>query len=759
MNGSDKPDSAKDRYRAIVEDQSEMISRHLPDGTRTFVNASYCKSHGKTKQELLGQSAYSGLSADDLKRLKEIYNSLTVQNPSSEFELSYTGPDGETVWQLWTKRAFFDDDGQANEYQSVGHDITSLKRAETLNARLGRIVDGSLNEIYVFDAQSLRFIQVNHGARANLGYSMAELRDLTPLDIKPEVNSREFAQLLAPLRDGSENKITFETVHQRKDGSTYDVEIHLQLIRSETPEVFVATIQDITERKLAEAAINTSNARFRDLAELGADWFWEIDENLRYSYFSHEIHPITGDQTDQSIGQTRAKLGQGGIEDEVWSQHLETLNAHRPFRNFDYKFVNPEGRIFYLSISGKPTFDEAGNFTGYRGAGTDVTHQTTLEQKLKQSQKMEAVGQLTGGIAHDFNNILGVIQGNLELLKEQIDEIPGVDDSLFDAALKATVRGAELTQNMLAFSRKQDLHPEATNLGAQILNMISILQRTLGEAIAIEVQQDKNLWNCDVDPGQVEAALLNLALNARDAMPGGGTLSIETRNVFLDDEYASAQTELAPGNYIMLAVSDTGAGIFNENLPHVFEPFYTTKEVGKGTGLGLSMVYGFAKQSGGHVTIYSEPGHGTTVKIYLPRSDDQVGETQSNAGEDQKTGDEIILIVEDDPELRTLAVALVSSMGYRIREAKDGPSALANFEKQGAIDLLLTDVVLPGGMNGVELAERITQIQPTAKTLFMSGYTEDAFLGNKLVDKDNLILQKPFRKKDLASRIRQALDS
>ncbi len=253
-----KLDETKRQYQAVVEDQTEMISRHLSDGTRTFVNDSYCTYHGENREQLIGQSVYAELAEDDLKRLKDIYNSLTAEKPSSEYEISFAGPNGEMIWQVWTKRAIFNESGQAIEYQSVGRDVSAHKRTETLNARLGRIVEQSLNEIYVFDAETLYFLQANHGAQANLGYSMAELHELTPLDIKPNITHEMFEQIIGPLRDGTEEKIMFEAVHRRKGGSEYDAEIHLQLIKSETPQVFVAIIKDISEHKRAEELLRSA---------------------------------------------------------------------------------------------------------------------------------------------------------------------------------------------------------------------------------------------------------------------------------------------------------------------------------------------------------------------------------------------------------------------------------------------------------------------------------------------------------------------
>ncbi len=378
------------------------------------------------------------------------------------------------------------------------------------------------------------------------------------------------------------------------------------------------------------------------------------------------------------------------------------------------------------------------------------------ETLLRHAQKMEAVGQLTGGVSHDFNNILGVIQGNAELLAETDEIKSDRTRNMLNSILKVSARGAELTRNLLAFSRKQELNPESVRIDEQVRGTIDILQRTLGENIELSVSTDDDLWNCIVDPGQLDNALLNLAINARDAMKGGGKLTIEIRNAVLDDEYAAAQTELDPGEYVVIAVSDTGSGIVKKDLQRVFEPFFTTKEVGKGTGLGLSMIYGFAKQSGGHVNIYSEMESGTTVRLYLPRSLEGVPFSEIEKGV-AVSGDEIVLIVEDDPDMRTLTVALVSSLGYRVREAKDAAAALVSLEKEGAVNLLLTDVILPGGMNGPQLADVVADKYPYISTLFMSGYTEQAFVGSNLVDRQSMLLQKPFSRSDLSSKIRMAL--
>ncbi len=390
----------------------------------------------------------------------------------------------------------------------------------------------------------------------------------------------------------------------------------------------------------------------------------------------------------------------------------------------------------------------------------DVTRQRETEEKLRQSQKMEAVGQLTGGIAHDFNNLLTIIIGNLEL---ELEAGPG-DQRRIDRirnAMEAAGRGAGLTHRLLAFARQQPLNPKSIDLNQVIGGMRSLLARTLGEQVEIEIVAAGGLWHCVADPSQVESAILNLAINARDAMPEGGRLTIETANARLDEDYAAAHVEVAPGQYVMIAVTDNGTGMTEEVKRKAFDPFFTTKGVGKGSGLGLAMIYGFAKQSGGHIKIYSEAGQGTSVKIYLPRSHagSQVAHAETSDGALQRGQGQVVLVVEDDRNVRRLAVTFLEDLGYRVIEAADGAAALAAAEAHQQVDLLLTDVVLPGGMDGRQLSVALRQKRPVLRLLFMSGYTANAIVHHGRVDPDVQLLQKPFRKRDLARAIRTALES
>jgi len=506
-----------------------------------------------------------------------------------------------------------------------------------------------------------------------------------------------------------------------------------------------------------------------------------IDSVLDYAIF--QLSP-EGIVSSWNPGAERIKGYKG---EEIIGQHFsrfyteEDLTAGVPIRALETatktgKFeaegwrVRKDGSRFWASVVIDRIHNDAGELVGFAKVTRDITERMEaqralqeLQEQLAASQRLEAVGQLSGGIAHDFNNLLMIILGNLEVAKRGVEAMGSGNASILRSLANAT-RGAQrassLTNRLLAFSRRQPLNPRTLDLNKYLPGVADFLQRALGETVAIEVTGAPNLWPIEVDLPQLETCLINLAINARDAMPNGGKLGIDVLNQSLDAQYNRTNPEVPPGQYVLIAVSDTGEGMTPDVLAHAFEPFFTTKEIGRGTGLGLSQVYGFVKQSGGNVKIYSEPGLGTTVKMYFPRfggNDDQLADQsfESLAGD---AAGETVLVVEDDVDLRAYIVESLRTLNYRVIHADDGIAALGFLEQEAIkIDLMLTDVVMPG-MNGRELSRRALDLRPKLKVLFMSGYSRNAVVHQGRVDLDIQLIQKPISLQELTFRIRDALD-
>ena len=506
------------------------------------------------------------------------------------------------------------------------------------------------------------------------------------------------------------------------------------------------TAIEIHEQKQLEYEARQTADRFNTTLESITDAFFTLDHDWRFTFLNR--------QAERLLQRQRADL----LGNCVWDEFPEAVGTvfEQQYKRAVHEGRSVEFRDFYPPLSSWIDVRAYPSSEGLAVYFQDVTDRIALEEQLQKSQRLESVGQLTGGIAHDFNNLLTVILGNAELLSERLAPDPHLQP-LAEMIGSAAQRGAELTQRLLAFARRQALEPEAVEVNQLITTMDGLLRRTLGEHIEIEMVRGAGLWPALVDPAQIESALLNLCLNARDAMVQGGRLTIETTNTHLSPDYANQHSEVVPGQYVMVAVSDTGLGIAPENLERVFEPFFTTKATGKGTGLGLSMVYGFVKQSGGHIKIYSELGQGTTLKMYLPRF---WGDTEPQPPQADRAivgGSELILLVEDEDLVRRYAHDQLVNLGYRVLVATNGPTALILLRQRDDIDLLFTDVVMPGGMSGRELAYLARRFRPELKVLYTSGYTENAIVHHGRLDPGVQLLSKPYSRAELAQKIRAAL--
>ena len=499
-------------------------------------------------------------------------------------------------------------------------------------------------------------------------------------------------------------------------------------------------------------SLETEIVERRRLFASSLDLILIVDREGTVIDISPSAEAILGYRPEEMIGRKGAALLHPGDLERA-HEEMRAARQGRATRNFDCRYVHRDGRIVPLTLSGAWLELEQRYFF----IGRDMTERIALEQELRQSQKLDAIGHLTGGVAHDFNNILTVITGTIEILADAVAHSPqlaAIARMIDDAAW----RGADLIQQLLAFARKQPLQPQSTDVNRLVLDTAKLLRPTLGESVEIKMTLEEDAWPAMIDPSQLGTALINLAVNARDAMPGGGKLILETGNVMLDASFATIRAEeVRPRPYVMIAVTDTGVGIPADIRDRVFEPFFTTKVVGQGTGLGLSMVYGFVKQSGGHIKIDSEEGHGTAFKLYLPRSSESVAPIERPVAAAAEGGEETILVVEDDALVRQYVVAQLESLRYAVLAAASAREALDIVAAGRAFDLLFTDVILGSGFNGPALADEILRMRPGVKVLYTSGYTKDAMATHGRIDPGVALIHKPYRKIELARKIRAVL--
>lgn len=534
-------------------------------------------------------------------------------------------------------------------------------------------------------------------------------------------------------------------------------------LREDAPEEGVIVMHmDVTERKLSEEALRQAEAKYRSIVESLPAIVYLAQPHPPYApiYVSPNVTEF-GYSTDE--WSKRPDMWVSVLHEEDRERILsatEIAMRENLETDLEYRIVGRDGTIHWVHDKGRFVLDENNDQIGWQGVIVDITKTKAMEEQLRQSQKLESVGRLAGGIAHDFNNMLTAINGYSDLTLRRLKPDDPLRQNIGEIK-RAGERSATLTNQLLAFSRKQMLKPEVLYFNRIIADTAMMLQRLIGENIELVTVLNPDAGPIEVDPGQLTQVIMNLAVNARDAMPQGGKLTLETDNIYLDEDYARRHVSVVPGEYVMLAVSDTGNGMDVETQAHIFEPFFTTKAVGKGTGLGLATVYGIVKQSGGNIWVYSEAGHGTTFKIYLPRvASQQVETAESKADLDElPKGAETILLVEDEQMVRSLTCHILELCGYTVLEAQNGIEASAVCEKSECkIDMLMTDVVMPL-MGGRELAERLAQTHPQLRVLFTSGYTDDAIVRHGVIETGTNFIQKPFTPNALAHKVREVLDA
>lgn len=636
-------------------------------------------------------------------------------------------------------------------------------------ARLELLVNGVVDyALYLINPEGL-IVSWNTGAERLKGYSAQEVQGqryetfFTPEDRAAGLPAKILA---AAARDGRHET---EGWRVRKDGSRFWALAVLDAVYGQDGSVigFAKITRDMTERERGRQAILESDGRFRRLVEAVVDYaIFQLDPEGFVVTWNAGAEHIKGYYSSEIVGQHFSRFY---TEDDraagIPAQALKRATAEGRFETEGWR-VRKDGSRFYAMVVIDAIRNELGELVGFAKVTRDISERLeaqkallATQEQLAASQKMEAVGQLSGGIAHDFNNLMMIVIGNLETAQRNSKSIanPKLERALGNA-MRGAQRAAALTSRLLAFSRRQPLDPKPLEVNKFLLGTADFLQRSLGEKVEIQVVGGAGLWRIEADPNHLETAILNLAINARDAMPDGGKITLEATNIFADEYYCRTNPELTPGQYVLICISDEGTGMPADVIERAFEPFFTTKEPGQGTGLGLSQVYGFVKQSGGHVKIYSEVDSGTTVKIYLPRLLQAAHSVDETPDQVVMPGErEVILVVEDSDDLRSYLAEVLIGLDYTVLTAPNGAAALKILQSERHIDLLLTDVVMPG-MSGRDLAGRAQTLRPNIRILYMTGYSRNAVVHQGRLDEGVELLQKPVSQSALARRVRDLLD-
>lgn len=765
-NSAYKIAEADAKFRAIFDHTFQFCGLLDVDGIMLEANQTALDFGGFDRDTVAGKLLWETPwwpDDDAIKsRMKDAIRSAAAGN-FERYEVNAKSGQGDLIPIDFSLKPIMDADGNVINLIAEGRDISERRKAEQAlrrnQAELELIFNGIPMWIFFKDDKNT-ILRLNQSAADSLGKTVEDVEGLNTYDLYPEFAKKYHDDDLAVIRSG-QPKLGIVEEYVTDEGHRGWVRTDkVPYIDPETGNrfVFVAS-SDITSEKVAVEGLRDSETRYRNLYNATPTMLHSVDGDGKLLSVSDYWLERLGYERDEVIGRKSTDFltpeSAARAMKNVMPQQSETGNC----KDIEHQMQTKSGEIVDVLLSAVAEHDPDGNLVSAMAVLTDITDRKIVERQFLQAQKMESVGQLTGGLAHDFNNLLGVVLGNLQLIERSVED----EKSLrrIAAASAAVEKGAELTRRLLAFSRKQKLEAELVDPTPLVAGMSDMLHRVLGEKVSLQCTLADNLPNIRTDAAQLESALLNLAVNARDAMPTGGKLTLETEFIILDDDYVANVDGLAAGAYVMIAVTDTGEGIPADKLEKVFEPFFTTKEVGSGTGLGLSMVYGFTKQTGGYTRIYSEVGHGTTVRLYLPVdanvAEKAVHDRQAISASIADGNGELILVVEDQEDVRDMAAALLEDLGYRVVTANCGNTALNLLAERTDIDLMFTDMVMPGGMDGSQLASHARRVYPNMPTVFTTGYADAAVLRDGQITSSKNLVTKPYRRSDLASKIGAAL--
>lgn len=750
------------RFQALIENSSDAIALFSAEGHILYGSPATTRLLGYSLEEFIGLNAFALVHPDDHVFIHERL-SQSLHSPGTPVPVHARVRHKNGSWRLLegllTNHL---DEPTVGAIVNNYRDITETKYAEEAlrdsEARSRAILETTVDAIITIDDQGAINL-FNPAAERLFGYRADEVAGRNVSLLMPSPYQEEHDQYLHRYLTTGERRIIGigrEVVGKRKDGTTFPMELAVSELRLGERRMFTGIVRDITERTEAEAALRDSEERFRATFEQAAVGIAHIAPDGRWLRVNQRLCDILGYSLEELLRRTFQELTYPDDLEADQKYTHQILAAEIPSYTTEKRYFRRDGSLVWINLTVSIVREPSGEPKYFIAVIQDIGDRKRAEEQLGHAQKLDSIGRLAGGIAHDFNNLLTAIFGFTELAVERAANDEEVCGYLKNT-LHAAERARDLTRQLLAFARRQMIEPQIVDLNVLTLQLDRMLRRIIGEDLELVILPQVPLWQVRVDPSQVEQVIVNLIINARDAMPDGGKVTIETYNAYLDEEYAREYAEVVPGEYVMMAVSDTGQGMTEEVKRHIFEPFFTTKGPGKGTGLGLATCYGIVKQSGGHMWFYSEPGKGSTFKVYLPRAQGEASvahdELKSLAG-----GLETVLVVEDEPLVRAFATQSLRERGYTVLEASNGVDALRVAEEySGNIHLLLTDVVMPQ-MGGKALAERLSQMRPALKVLYTSGYTDNAIVHHGTLDAGVSFLQKPYTSSSLARRVREVLD-